>query len=163
MAVEIRQVIRIYRNEDLINTYCIELVNCDENMIEADEQLRSKPMYGKPITEIYYICPRIASCRHVFDVLREELFNYRIRKNDHYEFADFNRHFYQAITSNQWIAAAECVLLNNIYDEDDTLKQQFIKRLRKRNITMDTYKPKGTLKYPIDPESIFVDFDWNQV
>lgn len=43
------------------------------------------------------------------------------------------------------------------------LKQQFIKRLRTRNITEATYRPKGTLKYPLHPETIFVDFDWNQV
>lgn len=93
MAVEIKQVIRIYRNEDLINTYCIELVNCDE-------QLRSKPIYGKQITEIYYLCLRIASGKYVYDLLREELFNYRIRKKDHYEFTNFNRQFYQAIIGN---------------------------------------------------------------
>jgi hypothetical protein len=155
MAEAVRQVIRIYKNKDL-NAYHIELVDCDEKMIYDDERLR-------PNGTIYYLCPRIASGKDVYDLLREELFNYRIKKTDHYVFNNFNRQFYQAITCNQWISAAECVLLNHVCDDQDTLKKQFIKRLRKYNITEDNYKPNNTLKYPVDPECIFVDFDWDQV
>ena len=163
---KIRQVIRIYRNAELFKTYCIELVNCDEALIEADYSLRTESAYfSRKVTEIYYLCPTIMDADKLYVNLSEALFDYRIRKHNHYEFKNFNRQFYEIIHNNQWIAMAECKLLNHIFDEKDTLRKRFIRRMRRNNIYSDhDYKPAiNTLKYPADPDSLFVNFEWEQL
>lgn len=153
-AQQLTQSIAIYSLPYLNNIYQIKMIN--KPLCEFHDELPSK-------SNIYYIQFNNVDIEYAYACIYENLFDYAVRTYQCFKIYDINDVLYDLISTLQDLGF-NINITNGI---NDTLKNNFILRLKQNNI-YDKIKYKNKietfdLNYPENPETIFQNFTWNEL